>query len=148
MKRLLLLAVLLVVPSMVAAQGMHHMMKDIKDERTVLNIPAKMKVMQKKMMRQHMVTVATVVSLIADGKLEQAGKLAKAKLGTDPEDIKRCSRMAKMAGEPDFLKLGMAMHQTADELAEHASKGHRDATLKSLAALINSCNACHERFRH
>ncbi len=149
MRKMLLILAMILVPALAGAQGMmHHMMKNVKDERRVLNIPAKMKTMQKKMMRQHMATLASIVSLVAEGKLDEAGSLAKEKLGTNPEDIKRCSRMAKMAGEPDFLKFGMAMHEKADELAEHAKKGHRDKTLKSLAELINSCNACHERFRH
>ncbi len=149
MRKMLLILTVLLVPAVAGAQGMmHHMMKDVKDERTVLNFPPEMKVVQKKMMREHMATVAAIVSLIAEGKLEEAGSLAKEKLGTNPEDIKRCSKMAKMAGEPDFLELGMAMHENADELAEHARMEHRKATLKSLGELINSCNACHERYRH
>ncbi len=149
MRKMLLVLTVLLVPAVAGAQGMmHHMTKDVKDGRTILDFPPKMKVMQKKMMREHMATVASIVSLIAEEKLEEAGSLAKQRLGTDPEDIKRCSKMAKMAGEPDFLKLGMAMHENADELAEHAKMGHKKDTLKSLAELINSCNACHERYRH
>ncbi len=148
MKKLLLIVAMLCVPAMAGAQGMMHGMKDVKDERTVLNIPPKMKVMQKRMMRKHMATVATIVSLLAEGRLKEAGRVAKENLGTNPQDVKRCSRMAKMAGEPDFFRLGMAMHEKADELAMHADREHRKMTLKTLAELINTCNACHERYRH
>lgn len=118
------------------------------DSRTELKISAPMKVMQKKMMRQHMDTLSEITAALAANDLNKAAEIAKAKLGWNPEEEKRCSMVEKMTGEPDFTKLGKAMHQKADELADAAKAGNRDKALAAMAELINNCNACHNKFRH
>lgn len=118
------------------------------DERTELKIPAPMKVMQKGMMRQHMDTVAEITAALAANDLNKAAEVAKNRLGWNQEEEKRCSTVEKMTGEADFTKLGKAVHQKADELAEAAKAGNRDNALAALSELITNCNACHMKFRH
>lgn len=118
------------------------------DERTELNIPPHMKVMQKGMMRKHMDTVAEITAALAANDLSKAAEIAKSKLGWNQEEEKRCSMVEKMTGEADFTKLGKAVHQKADELSEAAKAGNRDKAIQSLAELVTKCNACHNRFRH
>lgn len=118
------------------------------DERTELNIPPHMKVMQKGMMRKHMDTVAEITAALAANDLSKASEIAKSKLGWNQEEEKRCSTVEKMTGEADFTKFGKAVHQKADELADAAKAGNRDKALTALSELITNCNACHMKFRH
>lgn len=155
MKRALLAAAIgfaMAGVSFAAEHGhMHHEMMmqhegQKSDDRTELKMPAPMKAMQKKMMRQHMDALSEITEAIAANNLNKAAEIAKNRLGWNQEEEKMCSAFA--AGEPDFLKLGKAMHQKADELADAAKAGNRDKALTAMAELINSCNACHNRFRH
>jgi len=118
------------------------------DERTELNIPAPMKVMQKRMMRQHLDTISEITAALASNELDVAAKVAREKLGWTPEEEKRCTMVEKMTGEAEFTSFGMAVHKKADELADAAQKGERDKALGLLSELINNCNTCHKTFRH
>jgi cytochrome c556 len=118
------------------------------DDRTELKIPAPMKVMQKKMMRQHLDTLGEISAALAANNLNKAAEVATTKLGWNEEEEKRCSTVEKMTGEPDFTRLGKAVHQKADELANAAKTGSRDKAMAHMAELINNCNACHNKFRH
>lgn len=118
------------------------------DDRTELKIPAPVKAMQKKMMRQHMDTLSEITAALAANDLNKAAEVAKTKLGWNQEEEKKCSMVEKMTGEPDFTKLGKAVHQKADELADAAKAGNRDKALAAMSELINNCNACHSKFRH
>ena len=118
------------------------------DDKTELKIPAPMKVMQKGMMRQHLDTISEITAALAVNDLNKASDIAKAKLGWNPEEEKRCSLVGQMAGEADFVPLGKAVHLKADELADAAKAGNRDKALVLLSELITNCNTCHQKFRH
>jgi aspartyl-tRNA synthetase len=118
------------------------------DDRVELKLPDTMKVMQKRMMRQHLNTVADITGAIATGDLAKASTLAKDQLGWSPQEEQRCNMVGKMTGEKDFVGYGMAVHKTADELSAAAAAGDRDKSLALLSSLIKNCNACHEKFRH
>ena len=118
------------------------------DERKELNIPAPMKVMQKRMMRRHLDTISEITAALAANELEQAAKVARERLGWTPAEEKRCSMVEKMTGEAGFTSFGMAVHKKADELADAATKGNRDKALRLLSELVSNCNACHKTFRH
>ncbi|HAG49951.1 MAG TPA: hypothetical protein DHU69_01115 [Deltaproteobacteria bacterium] len=129
----------------------HEMMKQEgqkSDDRTELKLPEAMKTMQKQMMRQHMDTLSEIAAALAVNDLNKAAEIAKDKLGWTEEEEKRCSMVEKMTREPDFMKLGKAVHLKADELSEAAKAGNRDNALTALAELINNCNMCHNKFRH
>jgi len=118
------------------------------DERVELKLPEAMKVMQKKMMRSHLDTVAQTTGALASNDMAKASAIAKDRLGLDPEEEKRCETVGKMTGEKEFVGLGKAVHKTADELSAAAEAGDRDRSLALLSTLIKNCNACHEKFRH
>lgn len=118
------------------------------DDRVELKLPDTMKVMQKRMMRQHLDTVAEITGAIASGDLTKAGAIAKENLGWNQQEEQRCNMVGKMTGEKDFVSYGMAVHKTADELSAAAATGDRDKSLALLSTLIKNCNACHEKFRH
>ena len=118
------------------------------DERTQLNIPEPMKVMQKGMMREHLGTVQEIVAALAKNDLAKAAEITSANLALTPEEEQRCGMVEKMTGEADFTKFGIAMHKKADELVAAAKAGNRDGALAALDGVIGQCNACHARFRH
>lgn len=118
------------------------------DERTELKLPEPLKVKQKAMMRKHLGTVGELAGLIGEGKLGDAGKMARERLGWTPVEAEQCSKVSKMSGEDDFMTFGMSLHKQADAFADAAEKGDSLAALSELSLLIVKCNACHERFRH
>jgi len=127
---------------------MHKMGGPKPDERVELKLPDAMKVMQKKMMREHLNTVAEITGAIAANDMTKASTIAKEKLGWNPQEEQRCNMVGKMTGEKDFVTFGLAVHKTADELSTAAAAGDRDKSLALLSSLIKNCNACHEKFRH
>lgn len=161
MKKIAAIAVVILLLSAVGAlaaekaqnhQTMHEMMMKqggLKpDERIELKLPEPMKVMQKKMMRRHMDTIGEIAAALAASDLTKAAKVAKEQLGWSEKWQQECEMLAKMTGEADILKIGMAMHRKADELADAAKAGNRDNALAHLSELIHNCNACHDKFRH
>lgn len=118
------------------------------DDRTQLNVPEPMKVMQKSMMREHLGTVQEIVAALAKNDLAKAAEITSANLALTPEEEERCGMVEKMTGEADFTKFGIAMHKKADELVAAAKAGDRNGALAALDGVIGQCNACHARFRH
>lgn len=118
------------------------------DDRTQLAIPEPMKIMQKKMMREHLGTVQEIVAALAKNDLAKTAEITSANLALTPEEEQRCGMVEKMTGEKDFTKFGIAMHKKADELVAAAKAGNRDGALAALDGVIGQCNACHEKFRH
>ena len=118
------------------------------DDRTELKIPDEMKLMQKKMMRAHLATIGRIVEALSEDDLEEAGEIARKNLGWNPEEERRCAKVAAMSGEKDFFALGRAMHEKADEFVAYTTDWDKPGSLKALSELIGTCNACHRRFRH
>lgn len=119
-----------------------------KDERTELKLPAPAKVMQKKMMRDHLDALGQITAYLAANDLEKAAAVSKEKLGWNADEEEKCKAVEEVTGAKEFMALGKAVHQKADELSEAAKAGNRDKALEHLAALIKDCNACHEKYRH
>lgn len=78
----------------------------------------------------------------------------------NPEAVARAARASGMAAAVDvdpkirdklpdaFLSLGVATHQSFDELAARVEKGAtEEGVLRSLAGLTSNCVACHEAYR-
>lgn len=133
-------------------EKMHEMMMQqggpMPETRTALKFPEPMKVMHKRMMREHLTTLGEITAALATNDLNKAADIAKSKLGWNPTEEKRCSLMGQISGEKDFLAYGKAVHVKADELADAAKAGKRDIALATLSELINNCNACHNKYRH
>ena len=159
MKRVFVIALMLGLASggmgVAAEEGshMHEMMMEggegaKNDSRTELKLPAMMKTMQKRMMREHLNTVSEITAMLASNDLKKAAEAASVKLGWNEDEEARCEKVSEVTGERDFVALGKAMHTKADELSDAAKAGKRDEALVRLSELIKNCNACHDRFRH
>lgn len=74
----------------------------------------------------------------------EARKLGMAEVQAIPPEI-RLSLLGKLPAE--FKQLGFAVHEGMDAIALDAeSFGDRDHTLRQLAALMNTCIACHAAY--
>lgn len=126
----------------------HEMGASAPDERAELKLPPQMKLKQKLMMIKHLDTVGELLEALAQNRLEDAATVARERLGWNQQEEEKCKKVSALSNEPDFLELGMAVHSSADELAEFALAGKRDLALGAMAELLRNCNACHKRFRH
>ena len=121
----------------------HGPMSEMDDTRTSLNLPAPMRLMQKRMMREHLQAVNDIVGLIAAGKFDAASGIAHKKLGLTPEMEKMCNMFANN----DFRRMGLAFHKSADELGDVLKTRNLNKSLRALHAVMNSCVQCHATFR-
>jgi len=126
--------------------GMHaHQsgMTEENDTRTSLNLPTPMRLIQKKMMREHLQAVNDIVGLIAERKFNAASKIAHRKLGLTPEMKKMCNMFAN----DHFRKIGLDFHKHADELGDVLKMKNLNKSLRALHTVMNSCVQCHATFR-
>lgn len=113
------------------------------DSRTSLNLPAPMGRKQLTMMREHLQAVHDIIAYIAAGEFDDASKTAHEKLGLTPE----MKNMCNMFGNDDFRSLGLAFHQSADELGEVLKSKDVNRSLQALHKTMNYCISCHATFR-
>ncbi len=113
------------------------------DDRTSLNLPAPMRAMQKRMMRDHLAAVNEIVGLIAEDRFDKASRIAHARLGLTPEMKRMCDRFENA----DFRAMGLAFHRRADELGEVLKTRNTKRSLAALHRVMNSCVQCHATFR-
>jgi len=101
-------------------------------------------------MRDNLITLNTIVSLLAAGQVKEAGEVAEKELGR--------SAMGKHAHKPfeerpgpqmprEMHQLGISGHIAATDFALAAASGNRDKALAELPALVGSCVACHASYR-
>lgn len=133
------------LPSMhaAAAPTMPMMHQTARDSRTPLGLPPMMRTHQLSNMRSHLQAVQTIVGLIAEGDFDQAAEVAHDKLGLTEE----MRRMCNMFTNPEFRKLGLAFHRSADELAEVLKTRDVTRSLQALHKTMNYCVQCHAAFR-
>jgi len=129
---------------MMSDMNMHQSgMSQKDDSRTSLNLPAPLRRNQLAMMRGHLQAVNDIVALMAEGKFDAASDIAHSKLGLTPEMKKMCNMFANDA----FRQMGLAFHQSADELGDVLKTKNLNKSLRALNTTMNSCVQCHATFR-
>lgn len=151
--RITALMFLLVVPAaQLSAEGdyhnhsmMHkpHHQKDSVDLRTSLNLPPKMAQHQLSNMRRHLEAVQEIVSLLAEGKFENASETAWQQLGSRPAMMQMCNRM----GNEDFKQRGLNFHKSGDALAETLKTKDFKRSLSALNNTLQHCTSCHATYK-
>ncbi|MCK6389762.1 MAG: cytochrome C [Azonexus sp.] len=120
------------------------------DFRMLAPLPAPAQETLRQEMRDNLIALNEILSLLATDKLSEAAKVAEEGLGR--------SAMGKNARLPfearpgpqmprEMHALGMAGHQAASDFAEAAAKGNRQAAMQHLSALTGTCVACHASYR-
>ena len=118
-------------------------MSAAQDERISLNLPPAMKQHQLSNMRSHLEAVQSIIGLLAEEKYGEASGIAHSKLGATPEMLKMCNMFAN----EDFKKLGLAFHQSGDDLGDTLKTGNLKNSLRALHTTMNYCVSCHANYR-
>lgn len=113
------------------------------DNRVSLDLSAKIKHRQLVNMRAQMAATQAIINLLAGGKFEKASKIARAKFGLSDE-MKQIYDLSK---NEDFKKLGLAFHNSADELGAALQSKDMNKSLQALQNTMGYCVQCHNQFR-
>lgn len=122
--------------------SMHH--QHVMDSRISLNLSPEMKQHQLQNMRSHVAAIRTIAGHLANNEFDQAAQVAHSELGLTEEMRKMCTTMSDNA---DFTKLGLAFHQSGDDLGEALKTKNMKKSLQALQNTMNYCVECHATFR-
>jgi len=145
-----LLCVMVALPSAArdadttAANMDHHSMHHaVDDGRIALGLSPTQRQHQLSNMRSHLEAVRSIVALIAENKFEQASQTAHEKLGLTEEMKKMCD----MFKNESFRELGLAFHNSGDELGDALLSKDTGNALQALNATMGYCVECHAKYR-
>lgn len=142
-KKIILLALLLAPVSALPAEVYMGSAHNMKDQRVSLGLSPEMKHHQLTNMRAHMAAIRNIVGLLAEKKFDRASKVAHAQLGLTEE----MKQMCDMFENEDFKQLGLAFHNSGDELGKALKTKNTKKSLRALNKTMGYCVQCHEKFR-
>jgi hypothetical protein len=118
------------------------------DTRTAIDLPPDVKVQFLEHMRTHMTSLNDVIQLMSDGKVREAGTLARNEMA-----IGKGMGFGRFM-PPEFREMGFEFHRSADDFARITAEisGPPDAAgwakaMSGLAQITMRCNGCHAAFR-
>jgi hypothetical protein len=101
-------------------------------------------------MRDNLLSLHEILTLLASGQVKEAGDLAEKKLGKSAMGKHRDKPFEARPGPhmpPAMHRLGMEGHQAASEFARIAATGDREKALAALPTLAAPCVSCHFSYR-
>jgi cytochrome c556 len=120
-----------------------HQMHSTTDKRMSPNLPPKQKQHQLSNMRGHVEAVQSIVGLLAEGDFEKASQIAHSELGMTDEMKKMCNKF----DNEGFKSIGMAFHQSGDDLGDVLQTKDLNKSLRALHKTMGYCVQCHAIFR-
>jgi len=123
------------------------------DERELVEMPAMMQEHMLANMRDHLRAIDEILGHLANGEVDNAGKVAESRLGMSSLETHGASHMAKFMPE-GMARAGTEMHRAASrfvivaqdaELAPGREAQHE--IYRALQAVTSACNACHQAYR-
>ena len=120
------------------------------DTRQLVKLPAPAQEALREEMQGNLVALNDVLSLIAAGKIKEAGEAAETKLGMSAMGRHRDKPFDARPGPhmpPAMHGIGIDGHKAASEFAAVAKTGDRDKALALLPNLTGACVACHFSYR-
>lgn len=120
------------------------------DARQLVTLPAPAQESLRQEMLDNLVAINEVLSLMAEGKVKEAGVAAEAKLGMSAMGKHRGKPMDARPGPhmpPAMHGIGMDGHKAVSEFAAVAKTGDRDKALALLPNLTSACVGCHFSYR-
>lgn len=126
--------------------AMDHEMKHnnpITDERISLNLSPMVKQHQLANMRNHVDAVRRIIAAISKDDFDGASKIASQELGLTEEMEQMCNRFENQ----DFREMGLAFHESGDQLAKMLKTGNVQESLQALNVTMGHCVSCHATFR-
>ena len=113
------------------------------DNRISLGLSPVMKQHQLVNMRSHLEAVQAITRLLAEQDFAKASKIAHSKLGLTEEMRRMCS----MSGNEAFTAMGLAFHESGDELGRALATRDTKQSLRALQNTLGYCVQCHATFR-
>lgn len=120
------------------------------DTRQLVKLPEPAVETLRAEMRDNLVTLNEIVTLVVAGKVKEAGVVAEKKLGAGVMGQHRDKPIEARPGAhmpPAMHDLGRNQHKTASAFAAITATGDREKTLAALPTLNASCVSCHLAFR-
>lgn len=120
------------------------------DTRQLVTLPDPAKEVLRQEMLDNLVAVNEVLTLLAQGKVKEAGQSAETRLGVSAMGKNRSLPPEARPGfhmPPAMHEIGLAGHRAATAFAEAATTGDRDKALARLPELTGNCVACHFSYR-
>ena len=120
------------------------------DTRLLAPLPPAAQESLRKEMLDNLLAVNEVLTLMAAGKVAEAGEAAEAKLGVSAMGKHRSKPMDARPGPhmpPAMHGIGMDGHKAASEFATAAKTGDRDKALALLPNITSACVGCHFSYR-
>ena len=120
------------------------------DARQLVKLPPPAQEALREEMLGNLVALNEVLSLLAAGKVREAGEAAETKLGLSAMGKHRDKPFDARPGPhmpPAMHGIGMDGHKAASEFAAAARSGDRDKALVLLPNLTAACIACHFSYR-
>ncbi len=120
------------------------------DTRQLAKLPAPAQEALREEMQGNLVALNEVLSLIAAGKIKEAGEVAETKLGMSAMGKHRDKPFDARPGPhmpPAMHGIGIDGHKAVSEFAAAAKTGDRDKALALLPNLTGACVACHYSYR-
>lgn len=123
------------------------------DTRELVKLPAPMQEHMLGNMRDHLATLNAIIGDVANGKYDEAAKIAEARLGMSSLSLHGAAHLAPYLPKP-MQDIGTSMHHAASRLVivlQDASitptaDAMRDIN-RALYAVTSACEACHAAYR-
>lgn len=116
------------------------------DPRQQVDMPPPMREHLLGNMRDHLLALAEIQSLLGAGKPDQAGDIAETRLGMSSLETHGASHMAPLMPQ-GMREIGTAMHRSASRFALRAKEGELQPAVEALARVTEQCAACHAAYR-
>jgi hypothetical protein len=120
------------------------------DARLLAKLPPPAEAVLREEMRDNLLSLNEILTLLMSGQVKEAGEVAEKKLGKSAMGKHRDKPFEARPGPhmPAAMhRLGMEGHKAASEFARIAASGDRDKALAALPALTASCVSCHFSYR-
>lgn len=120
------------------------------DTRQLVKLPVPAQESLRQEMLDNLVAVNEALTLVAEGKVREAGEAAEAKLGMSAMGKHRMKPFDARPGPhmpPAMHGIGIDGHKAVSEFAAVAKTGDRDKALALLPNLTAACVGCHFSYR-
>jgi hypothetical protein len=123
------------------------------DQRELVQLPPMMQEHMLANMRDHLASLDAILAALADGDVDEAGKIAESRLGMSSLSLHGAEHLAQFMPQA-MADLGTQMHRAASRFVIAAQDAElepgREAQHKVYQALQEvtaNCNACHQAYR-
>lgn len=123
------------------------------ETRELVKMPAMMQEHMLGNMRDHVRALEEILGLLSEGRGQEAGAVAEARLGLSSLNLHGAAHIATFMPKP-MQEAGTDMHRAASRFATLATEVEVDPTVEgqrqvfgALGEITQACNACHAGYR-